>query len=133
MCRASAPGWRSGHRPGNRRADNCRGGANRPTVARSSAPERTPWGGRDRRVRTPAEAPAPEEGSFSAGDACPDDRMDGFTILCWERLTSAVNEGLAHPVTWDLGWVRGGFMVPMHAKTRNSAEELDSRSVHQVP
>ena len=94
MCRASAPGWRSGHRPGSRQADNCRGGANRPTVGWSLAPERTPWDGRSRRVRTRAEAP--EEGSFSASDACLDDRMDGLTILGCGRLTSAVNEGLVH-------------------------------------
>src|SRR6266581_4933317 len=92
MCRASAPGARSGHRAGNRRADNCRERANRPTAGWSSAPERTPWGGQDRRVRTQAEAQAPEEGSFSASDACSDDRLDGFRILGWETLTSAVND-----------------------------------------
>src|SRR5207245_5458706 len=92
MCRASAPGWRSGHRAGNRRADNCRERANRPTAGWSSAPERAPWGNRDLRVRTQAQTPVPEEGSFSASDACSDDRLDGFTILAYERLTSAVNK-----------------------------------------
>src|SRR6266567_513001 len=94
MCPASAPGWRSGHRPGSRRADNCRGGANRPTVGWSSAPERTSRGGRDRRVRTQAKARAPEEGSFPASDSYSYDGVDGFIILARESLTSAVNEGL---------------------------------------
>src|SRR5438128_7432679 len=92
MCPASAPGWRSDHRPGSRRADNYRGGANRPTVGWSSAPERRSRGGRDRRVRTQAKARAPEEGSFSASDSCSHDRVDGFILLELEILTSTVNE-----------------------------------------
>src|SRR5580765_367579 len=93
MCRASAPGWRSGHRPGSRRADNCRGAANRPTVDWPSALARTPRRDRDRRVCTQTEAHALEEVLFSAIHACSYDRIDGFTIPAWERLTSAVDEG----------------------------------------